>query len=113
MDTPYATRKLDTSAGRVASQRVEVPLFGPARRLHIEPTLFVYVNGTATPTVVLAGGLVGLNPRRQRTQNSRHWPLCYAPVICADPHNMGHPTVTKSVRRRKFESERGSRQVAM
>jgi hypothetical protein len=38
----------------------------------------LHVNGTATPTAVLAGGLVRFYLRRQHIQHSRHLPLCYA-----------------------------------
>jgi hypothetical protein len=78
MDSPYTTRKPDAAAGRAARQRVEVPLFGLARRLAHRTNAVWHVNGTATPTAVLAEGLVGFDSRRQRTEHSWHRPMCHA-----------------------------------
>jgi hypothetical protein len=67
-------RELDASTGRPASQRLEVPLFGLARRFHIEPTLFAcerHGDADSRPRG-------GLNPRQQRIQHTLHPPLCYA-----------------------------------
>ncbi len=51
--TPHTKRKPDAAAGRAARQRVEVPLFAPARRLGHRTNAVWHVNGTATPTAVL------------------------------------------------------------
>jgi hypothetical protein len=37
----------------------------------------LHVSGTATPTAVLGGGLVGFDPRRQHTEYSWHRPMCH------------------------------------
>jgi hypothetical protein len=73
----YTTRKPDAAAGWAARQRVEVRCLVPRAVCTSNQRCF-HVNGTATPTAVLAGGLVGFDPRRQRTENSWHRPMCHA-----------------------------------
>jgi hypothetical protein len=62
MGSPYTTRKPDAAAGRAARRRVEVPLFGPARRLAHRTNAVWHVNGAATPTAVLGEDTSGSTP---------------------------------------------------
>ena len=76
MDSPYTTRKLDAAAGWAARQRVEVPLFGPARHLYIEPTLFT--RRRRLPSRAWREHLSGLTPVGSAlNKHSWHRPMCH------------------------------------
>jgi hypothetical protein len=64
VDCLYATRETDAPTSRIASQRMEVPLFGPARRLHIEPTLLVCERRTERHGDADCRPLAGFDPHR-------------------------------------------------
>ena len=91
------TLRATVTPGRPASRRAEVPLFGLARRLHIEPTMFAYLNGTATPTAVLGEDLSGSIP-----VGSAHHTRGNRPCARAGPDTQDTP-VTGRARRRKFD----------
>ena len=61
MDPPCAT-PAPTPPGRTAKPACGGATVWPARRLHIESTLFGILNGTATPTAVLGEDLSGSSP---------------------------------------------------
>jgi hypothetical protein len=89
----YARARRLYRPASLTSQRAKVPLFGHARRLHIEPSLFAcerHDDADCRPEA----GLVRFYPRWQRIQHTRAGEVTRHPLLCYGLTRPGGPQWT-------------------